>query len=147
MDRPDKVGIHAKKNLHRIHTKKIPWTMELAITQTFSGLDNQDFAWTIQEMGIQILNRMQICKKKYRKHKKYKKLNSKFGRCYRSCSVSFSMTIVQICYHVISEACSLKNALPPPAHADLLYSSSIAWPLSIKIYFSSISSKIFKIFT
>ena len=35
MDHPDKMGIHAKKNLHGIHARKIPWAMELAITQTF----------------------------------------------------------------------------------------------------------------
>ena len=42
---PDKMGIHAKKNLHGIHARKIPWTMELDITQTFFELHTQDFVW------------------------------------------------------------------------------------------------------
>ena len=37
------MGIHAKKNLHGIHARKIPWTMELDITQTFFELQTQDF--------------------------------------------------------------------------------------------------------
>jgi len=45
MDHPDKMGIHAKKNLHGIHARKIPWTKELAITQPFFELQTQDFAW------------------------------------------------------------------------------------------------------
>ena len=44
MDRPDKMGIHAKKNLHGIHARKIPWIMELAITQPFFELETEDFA-------------------------------------------------------------------------------------------------------
>ena len=30
-----------------IHARKIPWTMELAITQPFFELETQDFVWTI----------------------------------------------------------------------------------------------------
>ena len=49
------MGIYAKKNLHGNPCKKIPWYMELAITQPFFELDIQDFAWkfvwTIQKNG------------------------------------------------------------------------------------------------
>ena len=34
-----------QKNVHGIHARKIPWTMELDITQTFFELQTQDFAW------------------------------------------------------------------------------------------------------
>ena len=55
-------------------------------------LDNQHFAWkfvwTIQKNGHpnfeQNANLQQFFFK-CKKHKKYKKLNIKFGRCYRSC--------------------------------------------------------------
>ena len=42
---PDKMGIHAKKNLHGNPCKKILCIMELAITQTFFELQTPDFAW------------------------------------------------------------------------------------------------------
>ena len=54
MDRPDEMGIHAKKNLHGNPGKKIIWTMKLALTQPFFEIETQDFAWkSIQENSIQ----------------------------------------------------------------------------------------------
>ena len=48
-------GHPCKEKLAWNPCKKIPWTMELAITQPFFELDNQDFAWkfvwTIQKNG------------------------------------------------------------------------------------------------
>ena len=48
-------GDPCKEKLAWNPCKKIPWTMELAITQRFFELDNQDFAmkivWTIQKNG------------------------------------------------------------------------------------------------
>ena len=38
-------GHPCKEKLAWNPCKKIPWTMELAITQRFFELDNQDFAW------------------------------------------------------------------------------------------------------
>ena len=54
MNHPGKIGIHTTKNLHEIHTTKIPWTMELAITRPFE-LKTRDFplkfVWTIPKNG------------------------------------------------------------------------------------------------
>ena len=51
-------GIHPKKNLHGTHARKIPWTMEIAITQPFFEPETQDFAWnfvwTIQNSKVRI---------------------------------------------------------------------------------------------
>ena len=37
-----------------IHARKIPWTMELAITEPLFGLETKDFAWNVvfQKMDI-----------------------------------------------------------------------------------------------
>ena len=37
------MGIHAIKNIHGINAKKIPWSMQLTITQPFCELETQDF--------------------------------------------------------------------------------------------------------
>ena len=36
MNHPDKMGIHANKNLLGIHARKIPWTMEIALQAKMS---------------------------------------------------------------------------------------------------------------
>ena len=87
VDRSDKMGIPAKKKLHGIHERKIQWTMELAITQTFFELQTPDFEWKfiwIVSANIKQNANLQIKVKKCKKHKKYKKMNLKFGRRYRS---------------------------------------------------------------
>ena len=49
MGHPEKMVIHAKKNLH---SRKVSWTKELAISQPLFELQTHDFAlkfiWTVQ---------------------------------------------------------------------------------------------------
>ena len=51
-----------KKICMEIHARKIPWTMELAITQPFFELETQDFAW---KFVWTIQKNWHLCKEKY----------------------------------------------------------------------------------